>query len=174
MTVSQIKLLNELSYILECAAIEYFGEAKSELREMCKKLESEDPDLADPRIKALHNELARIEYCYRHDDRFAGTSKLNALLRREWRQCLIQAEHAQAMKSISPPWHSELGFRLFFFVGCLLVLPGFFVLGLRSLLDERANFFYDFGILSLVSLVRAAGLAGAMYWDHAKARKGDA
>ena len=174
MSTSQLKLLNDLSYIVECAAMDHLGEAKRELRELCEKLESADPELADSRVKTLHNELARIEYCYRHDDRFTGTSKLNGLLRSEWRQCLLQSEHDQAMKSIPAPWHTDLGFRLFFFVGCALWLPGLIVLALRSLMDQRASFFYDFGILSLMALVAAAGLTWATYLDHAKAREGGA
>jgi hypothetical protein len=174
MNTSHLKLLNDLSYIVECAAMDHLGEAKRELRELCEKLESADPELADSRIKMLHNELASIEYCYRHDDRFTGTSKLNALLRSEWRQCLLQGEHDKAIKSTPAPWHTDLGFRLFFFVGCALWLPGLIVLALRSLIDHRASFFYDFGILSLVALVAAAGLTGTAYLDHAKAREGGA
>ncbi|MBN8532418.1 MAG: hypothetical protein J0L97_11250 [Alphaproteobacteria bacterium] len=174
MSTSQLKLLNDLSYIVECAAMDHLGEAKRELRVLCEELESADPGLADSRVKRLHNELASIDYCYRHDDRFTGTSKLNSLLRSEWRQCLLQSEHDQAMKSIPAPWHTKLGFSLFFFVVCALWLPGLIAVALRALLDQRANFFHDFGILSLVALVVASGLSGAAYLNHAKAREGGA
>jgi len=82
MTQELLKPLNDLSYLLECAALDYTGELKTELRALCKSLGagySHIPEAAQSLPK-----LERALELYRTDRKAEGASQLVAVSRFWW------------------------------------------------------------------------------------------
>lgn len=78
-----LRVLNELSYVVECAAMDYIGEAKSELSELCTHLES-DPNFAIPDHANIAAELRVVWSLYSRGDRLEASGKLVKVSRRLW------------------------------------------------------------------------------------------
>lgn len=70
-----LKLLKQLSYILECVALNYLGEGKSALMGLCQQLES-DITLAIEQRARIAQPLKQVLEAYRMGNIEAGTSLL--------------------------------------------------------------------------------------------------
>jgi hypothetical protein len=79
-----LRTLDDLSYVIECAAIDYLGEGKTELRKLCENLENNpEYDFADKlEIASVLREA--LDY-YRGDEKIKGSMNLGAASRTLWR-----------------------------------------------------------------------------------------
>lgn len=79
-----LKCLDELAYVIECAALDFMGECRTGLGRLCDKLEH-DSDYAfdgmEPIVAGLREALA----CYRRDDKAEGTTRVTQVSRALWR-----------------------------------------------------------------------------------------
>lgn len=82
--MATLKVLNELSYILECAALDYLGEGKSALSGLCQHLESDSPEYAIENRKLVASQLRSALEAYRKGDKMTGTSLLVQVNRSLW------------------------------------------------------------------------------------------
>lgn len=83
---STLKVLNQLSYILECAALDYLGEAKSSIKELCQQLESNGQDYAIENRKFIASQLKLVLEAYRDGNNKEGTSQLVQINRSLWQK----------------------------------------------------------------------------------------
>ena len=79
-----LTVLNDLSYVLECAALDYMGEGKTELDSLCRRLES-DPAYAVHDHAKLAAELREALEYYRGGNRQRGANILSWVSRRLWK-----------------------------------------------------------------------------------------
>jgi hypothetical protein len=78
-----LRVLNDLSYVVECAAMDYIGEAKSELSGLCKRLEA-DSNYPIPDHANVAAELRVVWSHYSRGDKLEGSSKLVQVSRKRW------------------------------------------------------------------------------------------
>ena len=78
-----IRTLKDLCYVIECAAMGYMGEGKSELSTLCDNLET-NRDYAIASRVAVAAELRAALMLYRNDKRMEGASQLVRTSRKLW------------------------------------------------------------------------------------------
>lgn len=79
-----LTVLNDLSWVIECAAMDHMGEGKSELGILSKRLLS-DPRYAIPEKEQIAEELAKARKAYLNlDTREVGAHTLMMVSRRLW------------------------------------------------------------------------------------------
>lgn len=172
MNTSLLTVLNDISYIVECAALDYLGEGKREINLLCENLESDDPEYEISGRNLVAAELRAVLELYRAGEKISGTSRLNSLNRKLWKRCIDNVQHQRQLRSIPKPWHDGLGTRLFFVVGYLTFLPAFVTIALRAIFEESFNMFlHDLGILTLVNIGVASVIALAAHADHKQANR---
>lgn len=76
--------LSQLSYTLECVALNYLGEAKSSLAELCRDLESNSPEYAIQNRELIARQLRSVLEAFQKGDNQAGTSLLVQINRALW------------------------------------------------------------------------------------------
>jgi hypothetical protein len=79
-----LTILNHLNYIIECVALDYLGEAKSSLTDLCKHLESDSSEYAIENRKLMASQLHAVLEAYRHGDNTAAISLLVQINRSLW------------------------------------------------------------------------------------------
>lgn len=77
-----LKPLNDLSYLLECAALDYTGELKAELASLCQSARSEYGDIPWVAQSLPKLEMALKSYCAGHEA--DGARHLAAISRSWW------------------------------------------------------------------------------------------
>ena len=80
-----IHFLENLSYILECAATESIGQAETELENLCRRLET-DHSLQFDSWSDVHEELTEALMTYRTGEFLRAASILSGISRRAWRR----------------------------------------------------------------------------------------
>lgn len=83
-----LKPLNELCYLLECAAVDYTGELKSELLILCSRIENREPGFDLPVLEQSLPRLREALECYRRGDRSTGATRLAGVSRDWWNAAL--------------------------------------------------------------------------------------
>ena len=78
-----LKTLNDICYVLECAALDYLGEGRSELGLLCDRLET-DPSYAIPDHNQVALELRGVLADYKNGDKLKGSSRLGRVSRSLW------------------------------------------------------------------------------------------
>lgn len=87
-----LRALDDLAYLIECAALDCTGELKGELARLCERIAGATSGYDLP---ATRSELAGLEAalaCYRADRKAEGTSRLIAISRRWWQ--VVHTGHA--------------------------------------------------------------------------------
>ncbi|GAA5524055.1 hypothetical protein Maes01_00607 [Microbulbifer aestuariivivens] len=79
-----LRTLEHLSYIIECASVDFMGEAKTELQRLCEDLEN-DSEYFFAEKEAVSAELRDALSKYKNHNYKAGTSKLASTNRKLWR-----------------------------------------------------------------------------------------
>lgn len=82
MTPELLKPLDHLSYLLECAALDYTGELKTELGELCRCLRAGYSHIPEA-VQSLP-QLERALESYRANRKAEGASDLAAVSRSWW------------------------------------------------------------------------------------------
>lgn len=77
-----LRPLDDLAYLIECAALDYRGELKTELMHLCTAVETRAPGYAAEAIQSELKELQAALASYRADEKDAGASRLIAISRR--------------------------------------------------------------------------------------------
>lgn len=166
-----LKVLDDLAYIIECAALDYSGELKFELAKLCEQLDGSDRAYAIQDRQQTATALREALACYRGDEKLVGVAKLNNVSRGLWAQARDQdfyplKDPLEDPKKDQSEWHEGLAHRLLL-VGYLTFLPAFLAISIRGLLSSGlSGFLYDLGILSLVYGGICALLVIAAILDH--------
>ena len=79
-----INFLENLSYILECAATESIGQAETEVEKLCSRLER-DHNLQFDSWSDVHEELSKVLRVYRAGEFLRAASILSGISRRAWK-----------------------------------------------------------------------------------------
>jgi len=79
-----IDFLENLSYILECAATESINQAETELENLCSRLET-DHSLQFASWRDVHEELTEALMTYRTGEFLRAASILSGISRRVWK-----------------------------------------------------------------------------------------
>jgi hypothetical protein len=79
-----LKTLDDLSYIIECAAIDHMGDGKFELANLSDRLESDDPEYGIPDRHLLAAKLRECLSLYRSGDKYGSFSRLAQASRKLW------------------------------------------------------------------------------------------
>jgi hypothetical protein len=95
-----LAVLNDLSYLLECAALDYMGEGKSALEYLCERLEC-DPAYAVQDHAKLAVELREALEYYRGGNRQRGANILSWVSRRLWKQYIDESDITFRWRSLS-------------------------------------------------------------------------
>jgi hypothetical protein len=78
-----LRTLDDLAYVIECVALDFLGEGRTELGKLCDNLDG-NPDYAfegrEPILTGLRDALA----CYRRDDKADGSIRLTQVSRALW------------------------------------------------------------------------------------------
>jgi len=80
--------LNDMAYLLECAALGYTGEVKSELSVFCERVRSKQEGFTAAQVQSALPELDACVTDYRSDRRPEAISGLVRLSRRWWASIL--------------------------------------------------------------------------------------
>jgi len=78
-----LRTLDDLAYVIECAALDFLGEGRTELGKLCDRLESDtEYDFAgrEEILAGLREALA----CYRRDDKVEGNIRVTKVSRALW------------------------------------------------------------------------------------------
>lgn len=86
-----LTILNDLSWIIECVAMDHIGEGKSELGVLCKNLMA-DPAYAVQEKERVAQELEAARAAYVADDQRVGTHRLMEVSRRLWKAAATESE----------------------------------------------------------------------------------
>jgi len=78
-----LRTLDDLAYVIECAALDFLGEGRSELGTLCDKLENDAEYAFDGRAEILAG-LREALACYRRDDKVDGTIQVTKVSRALW------------------------------------------------------------------------------------------
>ena len=78
-----LNALNDLSYVVECAALDYMGEGKTELENLCNDLET-NPQYAFEGREQFVIQLRETLACYKADDKASGAMRLMSVSRSLW------------------------------------------------------------------------------------------
>lgn len=81
--VPVLRVLEHLSYVIECAALEYRGEVKYELGNLCRKIEA-DPLFKISDTSGAIRELHTAQDAFSREDPRAGASALARASRALW------------------------------------------------------------------------------------------
>lgn len=79
-----LKTLDDLAYVIECAALDFIGECRTGLGWLCDNLEHNSEyafEGMEPIVSGLREALA----CYRRDDKAEGTTRVTQTSRALWR-----------------------------------------------------------------------------------------
>jgi hypothetical protein len=79
-----INLLEQLSYVLECAAVEAIGLAETELENLCNRMET-DRALQFDSWREVHGELQEALMTYKTGEFIRAASLLSGISRRSWK-----------------------------------------------------------------------------------------
>jgi hypothetical protein len=79
-----LKTLDELSYVIECAALDFLGEGRTELGKLCENLES-NPAYAFEGSAEILAGLREALALYRKDNKVDGSTRLTQVSRALWR-----------------------------------------------------------------------------------------
>ena len=79
-----LTVLNDLSWVIECAAQDHMGEGKSELALLCSNLR-DDPEYRIEDRAEIAAELEVALMAYRPGDIAEGATKLTSISRRLWK-----------------------------------------------------------------------------------------
>ena len=80
-----LRPLDDLAYLIECAALDYRGELKTELSHLCTAVESQAEGYTAEPVQRELKELQAALGAYRADQKGTGASRLIAVSRRWWR-----------------------------------------------------------------------------------------
>jgi hypothetical protein len=78
-----LRTLDDLAYVIECAALDFLGEGRSELGKLCDKLENDAEYVFYGREDILAG-LREALACYRRDDKIDGTIRVTQVSRALW------------------------------------------------------------------------------------------
>lgn len=78
-----LRTLDDLAYVIECAALDFLGEGRSELGKLCDKLDKDAEYAFEGRAEILA-ELRDALACYRRDDKVDGTIRVTKISRTLW------------------------------------------------------------------------------------------
>lgn len=87
-----LKPLDDLAYLIECAALDYTGELKTELNHLCTAIASAAPGYDSCLVQAELTELNAALSSFLTRRKGEGVSKLIAISRRWWK--LVRNERA--------------------------------------------------------------------------------
>lgn len=79
-----LKALDHLAYLLECAALDYTGELKTELSSLCNMIEEKAPGYEAPVIQASLSKLTIARESYNSHQNQVGASTLSSVSREWW------------------------------------------------------------------------------------------
>ena len=79
-----LRVLEHLSYVIECAAVNYLGEVKYELGRLCQKIET-DPLFGISEESRVIQELRVAQDAFMREDPRAGASALARASRALWK-----------------------------------------------------------------------------------------
>jgi hypothetical protein len=89
-----LTVLNDLSWVIECAAMDHMGEGKSELGMLSKRLLSDSAyEIADG--KEISTELAQARKAYMAGEMTLGSHKLMTVSRRLWGAVVAEGKELQ-------------------------------------------------------------------------------
>jgi len=83
-TIRYVHFLEQLSLVIECAAVNSIGEAETELEKLCTLLETDDRFQFDSWID-IHDELTRALMTYHDGEYLRAASILSGVSRRLWK-----------------------------------------------------------------------------------------
>ena len=92
--ISILKTLEHLGYVIECAAVDYMGEVKTELSSLCEKLEC-DSEYSFERSEKIARDLRQALENYRRRENMAGSSGLSRVNRELWRMVFTSKNSQQ-------------------------------------------------------------------------------
>jgi hypothetical protein len=95
-----LRVLDDICYVLECAATHCMGEGKSELSALCGRLEGSDEAYAVPEREHLAARLRVIHGLYRSDQRQDASVRLGRISRELWATVDV-ARYSQASQKTS-------------------------------------------------------------------------
>ena len=78
-----LRTLDDLAYVIECAALDFLGEGRTELGKLCDRLEHDAEYAFDGRAEILVG-LREALACYRRDDKVDGTIQVTRISRALW------------------------------------------------------------------------------------------
>jgi hypothetical protein len=78
-----LRTLDDLAYVIECAALDFLGEGRTELGKLCDRLESDAAYDFDGRARILSG-LREALVCYRRDDKVEGNIRVTKVSRALW------------------------------------------------------------------------------------------
>ncbi|MGY3265302.1 hypothetical protein [Lysobacter sp. HA35] len=76
--------IDHLAWLVECAALTYTGELKTELARMCDAIRAGDDGYNAPAVRASLPELDAALEAYRASDYLDGASRLSRISRAWW------------------------------------------------------------------------------------------
>ena len=79
-----LKPLDDLAYLLECAALDHTGELKSALAALCSNIQSRALQYGAPEVQAALPQLEKALEKYRSSQNDAGALGLTAVSRSWW------------------------------------------------------------------------------------------
>jgi len=81
--IALLRTLDDLGYVIECAALDFIGEGRTELGKLCDNLENNAEYFFDGRDRILGG-LRDALACYRRDDKADGTIRVTQISRELW------------------------------------------------------------------------------------------
>lgn len=79
-----LKPLNDLAYVIECAALDYTGELKSELSSLCQLIRDGAPGYEAPELRAALPQLEAALNSFRGHNTGQGAGILSTVSRELW------------------------------------------------------------------------------------------
>lgn len=82
-----IRVIEHLSYVMECALLDYMGDAKTELFRLIESLKNNESYSIDQNIAVAGQLQTALDHYCKRDNR-AGNSKLSSAIRALWKRIM--------------------------------------------------------------------------------------
>ncbi|MBX3711622.1 MAG: hypothetical protein KF800_06655 [Lysobacter sp.] len=162
-----LRVLDDVSYLLECLALDYTGEFKTEIDRLCKRLDSDDPDYAIYDREKIEVELRTALFLLKNGDKESCSAKLSNVSRSLWKQAWRENERLRSPVKKNDGWFSEIKNLLLIGVGYFIFAPAFVVIVLRGFIESSLSVFIDdFLVLCAVCIGMSFVFATAGYLDY--------
>ena len=82
-----LAVLNDLTYVIECAALDFMGEGKTALDQLCEQLESNPAYAVHDHVELAVRLREALEHYFARD-RAQGAAILTRVSRELWQRCV--------------------------------------------------------------------------------------